>query len=90
MTVSSVFIVFGKRKESCGGGHPEALDVIDEWSHEENPEWLESSVARHRANTEFENVQIVRLDYMTSAVRDILDPSRKAVGSTVNQVTGSQ
>ena len=58
-----LYIIFGLRKESYEGQHaPEALEVMDEYSYEENAEWLNNKLSSYKAEDEFMNVEIVTVN----------------------------
>jgi len=53
-------IIFGQRKCRYTGEYaPEALDIADEYTMEENPDWLYNKMEDHRKGGSFESVRII-------------------------------
>lgn len=68
-------IIFGQRVCRYEGEYaPEALDIADEFTMDENPEWLASKLAAHKANTDFDSVEVVLVKIPDSAITDALYP----------------
>ena len=59
-----VFILFGQRKCAYPGQYaPEALEIMDEYAHEDgNPEWLHEKLAEYENTGEFDGVRIIEVD----------------------------
>jgi hypothetical protein len=57
-----LFIVFAQRKCSYEGQYaPEALHVVDEYSRDENPTWIEERLAEVEANDDFVSAAIIEV-----------------------------
>ncbi len=59
-----LYILFGQRKESYYGEYaPEALEVIDEYCHDENPEYIKNKLEEFSQETyQFESVKIIPVE----------------------------
>lgn len=58
-----VHILFGQRKERYAGEYaPEALVVADEFTMDENPEWMEEQVKEHEKNTDYVALRVFEID----------------------------
>lgn len=80
-----LFVLFGQRVENYPGQYaPEALECIDEFGMEENPDWLEDKMKRARASNEYENLAIIPLEVDQSRIMQFLRP--KAIEAIPAQV----
>ena len=80
-------VIFGQSKESYPGEHaPEALDVADEFTMEENPEWLEGRLQEHQKNTSLEAVAVVRVTVPLRPILQALRPrTRPAIPAVIRE-----
>lgn len=77
-------VIFGQRKERYEGERaPEALDVMDEFSYEENPDWIHKRLQTHRVNPDFERFEIIDIEVPMRDILNILRPSIKVQGKVV-------
>jgi hypothetical protein len=77
-------VIFGQRKERYEGEHaPEALDVMDEYSYEENPDWLNQKLETHRLNTDFERFEIIEIEVSIVDILNILRPNTNIQGKVM-------
>ena len=75
-TPFELHIIFGQRKESYPGEHaPEALDIADECTMDENPEWLLERQGYHQKDPSFESVKIVKIVVPLESIMSILRPA---------------
>lgn len=79
-----IHILFGHRKESYDGEHaPEALEVADEYTNEENPDWILCKAADAEKSQEWQTVKIVELEISQSALMSALYPKPKPILATI-------
>jgi hypothetical protein len=80
-----LFVIFGQRKETYPGQYaPEALEVMDEYGMEDNPEWLEGKLDEHKKDTSFVNVEIIEINLGSNgqeAIRERLSMPLKIEGT---------
>lgn len=71
-----LYILFGQRIERYPGEYaPEALEVMDEYGMEENPEYLDDKMQEFSKTEEFESLAIVPLAVDQSSIMNLLRPS---------------
>jgi hypothetical protein len=69
-----LYVLFAQRKCRYEGEYaPEALDVCDEFSHGENPDYLFGKLQVAQDNTEFVSAAIVAVDLGEKGYQAILD-----------------
>ena len=69
-----LYIVFAQRKCRYEGEYaPEALHIADEYSHDENPAWIEKKLAEAEADDEFVSAAIIRIELGDTAFETIQD-----------------
>lgn len=70
----NVYILFGQRKCDYPGQYaPEALEVMDEFAHDENGEWLDEKLAEAEKTGEFTAVRIIRVELGSlEAIRELV------------------
>lgn len=65
----NLYVIFAQRHEDYPGQHaPEALEVMDEFGYEENPEWLHEKLAEHQKNNELDSVAIFQVHLKWDAI----------------------
>lgn len=70
-------ILFGQRKERYPGEYmPEAWDVMDEYGHSDNPEYLDGEKDKLVATGEFESVVVVTVEVNGPKVMELLRPAK--------------
>ena len=78
-------IIFGQRKCSYEGEYgPEALDVADEFTVEDNPDWLEKRLKEHRRDKSFESVAVLVVRVPGKAIDDALFPKKHEIDATLD------
>lgn len=77
-------IIFGQRKCRYEGEYaPEALDIADEYTMDENPAWLEERLAEHRKDDSFQSVEVLVVRVPDKAIADLLTPKAPEVDASV-------
>lgn len=75
-----LYVLFGQRKCNYPGQYaPEALEVMDEFGYEENPQWLEEKKEKCKATGEFMAVEIIELAAPTSEIEQRLMPRHEPI-----------
>lgn len=87
-----VYILFGQRKESYEGQHaPEALSVMDEYSYDENPNYMTAQKEEADKSDEFVSTDIFQVDLGDGAVdalrKHLLEFPRLANATSLNPLT---
>ncbi len=76
-------VLMGQRKEDYPGQYaPEALAVIDEYGHSDNPDYMAEQKAQN-LSTEFESIAVIDIDVSQSAILAILRPKPKALAGAI-------
>lgn len=80
-----LYVILGQRKEHYPGEYaPEALDVADEYTMGENPEWLLERLQDHRKVSGWEAVEVVRIAVPLDPIMQVLRPAiRAAIPATI-------
>ena len=73
--VMKIYAIFGDR----GANPPELLEAIDEFSHEENPRWIDAMLSHHRSLDDHENVQVICFSVNQEQIESLLRPEETAV-----------
>lgn len=77
-------IIFGQRKCSYDGEFaPEALDIADEFTVDQNPVWLDLRLSEHRKDASFSAVEVLIVRVPSKAVIELLAPKAPEVEGTV-------
>jgi hypothetical protein len=77
-------ILFGQRKCRYDGEFaPEALEIADEFTMEENHEWIREREKLHKFNGEFEAVGILVVRVDDEAINKCLFPDKVVVDGDV-------
>jgi hypothetical protein len=77
----TLFVLMGQRRQSYTGEYlPEALEVCDGGTIEENPEWIKTKLEYHKnrkmmGHLEFESVAIVQVQVSQKDILKILYPN---------------
>ncbi len=75
-------VIFAQRKElyerQCG---VEAFECMDEYSFDDNPEWLLNKLKELKDNKEFTSAEIIDIDVKESKIRELLFPKREVEGN---------
>ena len=77
-------ILFGQRKERYPGEYmPEALAVMDEYGHSDNPEYLDGEMGKAVATGEFESVVVVTMEVNGAKVMELLRPAKPVLPAQI-------
>lgn len=77
-------IIIGQRKcQYVGQYAPEALDIADENTMSDNPEWLESQLDGHRKTDEFSSLAVMVVQVRNADVDRLLAPRNMVVEGKV-------
>lgn len=77
-------ILMGQRKEAYPGEYaPEALAVIDENAHSDNPEYIAGEKAKYLGSDEFESLAVIDMEVSDASIMAILRPSAKTLRATI-------
>lgn len=77
-------IIFGQRKCRYEGEYaPEALDIADEYTMDENPDWLAERLVKHRKDDSFQSVEVLIVRVPDKAIDDLLAPKSPEVDASV-------
>ena len=77
-------ILFGHRKENYEGEYaPEVLGAIDEYSHDENPQWFLDRCIKYTQDESFNIVKVVEIEVEDSDIMNALYPRTKIIGGKV-------
>lgn len=71
-----LYLILGQRNNRYEGEHaPEALDVADEFTYDEDPwTWLNERLEHHRKDSSFASVQVLAVNVPDGAVDAALNP----------------
>lgn len=63
-----LYVLFAQRMENHPGAEaPEAMEVMDEFSYDENPKWLHDKLEEIRANSDIVAADIFQVDLASNA-----------------------
>ena len=79
-----LYVIFAQRKERYEGEHGlEALAVASEYDYDQNPEYINDTLAQNKAEADFVSVALVKLFVPEGDVRAVLSPENKLVHAKV-------
>ena len=79
-----VHLLVGHREESYPGQYaPEFLEVADEYTMEENPQWLQDKYDEYKKDTSFASLTIVTTTLKTDQIMAALYPENKVENTGV-------
>lgn len=79
-----LYVLFAQRKQRYNGQYGiETLAITDEYSSEDNPEWIHDTKAENEATGDFESLAVVTLEVSEAEIRKRLRPEDKAVPAKV-------
>lgn len=79
-----LYVLMGQRHEQYEGQYaPEALDIIDEYTYDENPKWIFDKKEIHENTDEFESVAIITLEVDTNDIMKRLRPDTQPLSTKV-------
>lgn len=77
-------IIIGQRKCSYPGQYaPEALDIADECTMDDNPMWIQERYEYHDKSSDFDSLKIMTLEVKDSDIEKILYPEAKITGCKI-------
>ena len=77
-----IYVLFIQRKESYAGQYGiEALEVMDEYSYSDNPEYLDKELTKQRLKSDIAKAEIVKISVDEYAVTKILYPDNNVKGN---------
>lgn len=75
-----IYVVFGQRKcRYLGEYAPEALDVMDEFGMDENPEYLENKKREYILSNEFDAVSIIPIEVSRKEIEQRLGVNQSPI-----------
>lgn len=76
-----IYVIIGQRHESYEGQYGvEAFDCADEYTHSDNPEYLDKKLEEYRNSKEFSAIDMMSIMVDEEVIKDLLFPD--------NQITG--
>lgn len=79
-----LLVLMGQRQCEYDGQYaPEAFEVMTEYGHDENPEFLTEKLAEARADSEIVAAEIVTLDVNDEAITRALFPERAPIKAII-------
>lgn len=79
-----LFVLLGSRKGNYPDQYaPEALAVTDEFSSEDNPEWITDMKKEKEATGEFDALVVIALEVSDVAIKRRLQPEDNPIKATV-------
>lgn len=79
-------VLFGQRIESYAGEYgSEALEIIDEYTEEENPDFLTNKLKEYQKQDIFESLAIVEIEVDENKINSFLRPINKIKGEIKNE-----
>ena len=79
-------VLFGQRIESYAGEYgSEALEIIDEYTEEENPDFLTNKLKEYQKQDIFESLAIVVIEVDENKINSFLRPINKIKGEIKNE-----
>ena len=74
-------VLFGKQKESYEGEYvSEALEIIDEYVDDENPDFLTNKLKEYQKQDIYESLVIVEIEIDEEKIKSFLRPVNKIKG----------
>ena len=78
-----IIMVWGKRE---GEETPELLDSIDEYSDDENPEFISDAFKKHSKDEEFTSVHLIETDLDSKELKRIFTSTHKVTSKNIREV----
>lgn len=70
-----LYILFGQRKCRYDGQYaPEALAIADEWTMDENPDYIEDEKSKYESSKEFSSLVIIPIEVSSTDINKRLVP----------------
>lgn len=77
-----LYILIGQRIEDYPGQYaPEALAVIDEYGHSDNPDYMREQKELYEKSKEFEKLAVIAVNASTNAIMEVLRPRATLIRS---------
>ena len=82
-----IFMIWVQRKCRYPGEYgPELLDSIDEWTDEDNPDYLDNKFKEYCTDSEFESVQIIEAEINDGTLQKIMSKENKIKLQNIREV----
>jgi hypothetical protein len=79
-----LYVLFAQRKQRYNGQYGiEVLAATDEFSSEDNPDWIRDTKAENEATGDFESLAVVTLEVSEAEIRKRLTPEEKVIPAKV-------
>lgn len=79
-----LYILFGQRKCTYDGQYaPEALAVADEWTMDENPDYIDEEYSKYESSKEFSSLAVVPIKVSSAEIDRRLKPDMTPVKGTI-------
>lgn len=70
-----LYVLFGQRKCTYEGQYaPEALAIADEWTMDENPQYIGEELDKYIKNKEFTSLEIIPIEVSLKKIIELLSP----------------
>lgn len=80
----NILILIGQRKCRYEGEYaPEALDAIDEYGNDDDPEFMANAMERANDSKEFDSLAVIKVRIVDSEVSRALNPPQKLIEGVV-------
>jgi hypothetical protein len=80
-----LFILMGHRVESYEGEYgPEALETWDEYTEDENQQWIDEQLTKYKNDKTFASVAVIELKVSHKAIIEALYPKNKLESEVVS------
>ncbi len=79
-----LYVLMAQRKERYPGEYaPEALDVIDEWADDDNPDYMARKLEEAKESRVYENVVVVTLKVNGAQIMEMLRPTMPPLNAEI-------
>lgn len=79
-----LYVLFGQRKCSYEGEYaPEALSIADEWTMDENPQYMGQELDKYIKSKEFTSLEIIPVEVSLQEIRERLLPPSPIKGTII-------
>ncbi len=74
-------VLFGRRIESYADEYaPEALEIADEYTDDENPDFITDKLKEYQKQEIFDSLEIVEIEVNEDKIKSILRPANRVEG----------
>lgn len=79
-----VYILFGQRPCRYEGEYaPEAIAIADEWTEEDNPDYMREQLATNQASGEFSHLRVIEVALDGTKLMEVLCPKTPTVPARI-------